>query len=103
MSRFSPKALLVLRAYDMAGTEEKEENAVSQMRTLSEEFSKIRAELEIIYAKTRILTKPGDYILDQDHHVHLANQSTSFDWQFYAEMLFIEKLEQELELILGDL
>ena len=46
-----------------------------------------------MYGKTRNLTKPSDYILDQDHHVHLANQTTSFDWQFYAEMLMLEKID----------
>ena len=47
----------------------------------------------MVYGKTLILTKPEDYILDQDYHVHLANQAISFDWQFYAEILFLEKIK----------
>ena len=30
-----------------------------------------------------------------DHHDHLANQTISFDWQFNAEILFLEKLANE--------
>jgi hypothetical protein len=51
----------------------------------------------MVYGKTRILNKPDDYILDQDHHVHLANQTINFDWQFYAEILFFKKLNNALE------
>ena len=54
----------------------------------------LRKQLEKIYGETRILTKPEDYILDQDHHSHLANQTISFDWQFMAEILFLEKIEK---------
>jgi hypothetical protein len=52
------------------------------------------SQFEEVYGKMRILTKPDGYIIDQDHHVHLANQTVSFDWQFYAEMLLMmEKIE----------
>ena len=56
-------------------------------------FMELRKEFENVYGKTRILHKPENYILDQDHHVHLANQSLNFDWQFLAEIKFFEKLE----------
>ena len=32
-----------------------------------------------------------DYILDQDHHNHPANQTINFDWQFLSEILFLKK------------
>ena len=50
----------------------------------------------------RLLTLSGFIIIFssfqsiKDHHVHLANQTISFDWQFYAEMLFLEKVKNEL-------
>lgn len=69
----------------------------TKLKELQSEFGSLRKELEQVYGKTRILSKPDNYILDQDHHVHLANQSINFDWQFYAEMLFFKKLNQELE------
>jgi len=62
---------------------------------LSEDFNGIRAGLEQVYGQTRILEKPDDYTVDQDYHNHLANQTTSFDWQFTAELFFLEKIERE--------
>jgi hypothetical protein len=96
LASFAPRALLVLRAYDAAQNQEQVLEAIREINRLSAEFSSLRKELEDVYAKTRILEKPRDYILDQDHHVHLANQGTTFDWQFYAERVFLDKLQQEL-------
>ena len=96
MVSFTAKALLVLKEYDLASNKQEETTALHQVNQLSEEFKVIRKGLEIVYGKSRILVKPNNYILDQDHHIHLANQTISFDWQFYAEMLFLEKLRNEL-------
>ena len=52
----------------------------------------VREKLEEVFGQTRILEKPGDYLLDQDHHHHLANQTRSFDWQFTSELFFLEKM-----------
>jgi hypothetical protein len=95
LARFAPKALLVLKAYDEAEDQGLKTEALKQVRQLPEDFKKLRQRFEEVYSKTRNLTKPDDYILDQDHHVHLANQTISFDWQFYAEMLFLEKIENQ--------
>ncbi|WP_136464812.1 glycoside hydrolase family 20 zincin-like fold domain-containing protein [Flagellimonas onchidii] len=94
--QFSNKAFLQLADYDQAENDDVRKKALAGLSKLKEQFNELRKEFEAVYGKTRILTKPDDYILDQDHHVHLANQSTSFDWQFYAEMLFLEKLEEDI-------
>ncbi|MFS4415479.1 glycoside hydrolase family 20 zincin-like fold domain-containing protein [Maribacter sp. 2307ULW6-5] len=96
MAGFAPQVLLALGELDSAKTPEARQAALEQLSGLKERFATLRNNLETVYAKTRILEKPADYILDQDHHVHLANQSLNFDWQFRAEMLFFEKLDQEL-------
>ena len=96
LSGFAPKALMALQKYDLATSQEQELEALGELRNLKTEFLEIREQFEKVYGKTRILEKPGNYILDQDHHVHLANQSTDFDWQFYAELQFLEQLEKEL-------
>ena len=96
LAGYSPKMLLALRDYDMADSREDIIATASKLKELESEFGSLRKELEMVYSKTRILTKPDNYILDQDHHVHLANQSINFDWQFYAEMMFFKKLNQEL-------
>ena len=91
---FVPKALLALKALAASQNEQEELTALDQLRNLADEFSSMRQKFEQVYGKTRILTKPANYMLDQDHHRHLANQSISFDWQFYAEILFLEKVRQ---------
>lgn len=95
MSRIAPKALIALQAYDIAQNEEQSLEAMREISRLPSEFKQIRAQLEKVYGETRILEKPDDYILDQDHHAHLANQSNSFDWQFQAELLFLDKIKRE--------
>lgn len=92
--RFSCGALIALKTLDQSKNEEQQKVALLSIAKLNDQFKALRSKFESVYGKTRILTKPDDYILDQDHHVHLANQSKSFDWQFYAEMLFLEKLEE---------
>ena len=94
--RFSNNALLLLKTYDQAKNEKERKAALAQLGTLRQKFNAIRSELESVYGKTRLLTKPNEYILDQDHHSHLANQTLSFDWQFYAELLFLENLEASI-------
>jgi len=97
MARFAATALLALEAFDKSQTLESEKNAIEIIKGLSAKFAGLRQELEEVYSKTRRLSKPNNYILDQDHHHHLANQSISFDWQFYAEILFLEKVALQVE------
>lgn len=92
--RFSNNMVLKLSRYDQVTDSTERDGISAELALLKEQFNELRKELESVYGKTRILTKPGDYILDQDHHAHLANQSLSFDWQFYAEILFLDKMEE---------
>lgn len=94
---FTGNALLLLEAYDIAKDDATKANTKEKLLHLSNEFKDVRSKLENVYSKTRVINKPDNYILDQDHHVHLANQSINFDWQFYAEMLFLEKLSEQLK------
>jgi hexosaminidase len=94
LSRFAPEALLALEAYDKALTGKQEREALERIARLPVEFEEIQKELEQVYSETRILDKPTSYILDQDHHNHLANQGITLDWQFITELLFLEKLDR---------
>jgi len=92
LTGFVSKILLALQSYDLAHEDQKQ-NLLKKIRRLPEEFKILRKEFERVYSKSRVLDKPDGYFLDQDHHVHLANQTISFDWQFLAEILFLKKLE----------
>ena len=96
LAGFTPEILIRLQTYDQADSEEGRSAALEQLRVVPSEFRKIREEMERVYGQTRILEKPEGYILDQDHHNHLANQALDFSWLFSAELIFLEKLEQWL-------
>jgi hexosaminidase len=94
--RFSGIAVFTLQTYDIAMAGKEKEEALAILKQLPEDFKVLRAELEEVYGRTRILHKPEGYLLDQDHHYHMANQSINFDWQFWAEIYFLEKLSKQI-------
>lgn len=92
--QFSNRALITLAELDHPSGEERNK-AKAKLAGMEEEWKSIQANLEAVYGKTRSLNKPADYILDQDHHNHLANQAVKFtDWQFYVEDLFLKKIKE---------
>ncbi|MDF1574049.1 MAG: family 20 glycosylhydrolase [Bacteroidales bacterium] len=94
--RFSGNALFDLQAYAIAEPGREEQEAITTLQEYPDKFKTLRENLEEVYGRTRILHKPEGYLLDQDHHLHLANQSINFDWQFWAEIYFLEKLESQI-------
>ena len=94
--RFSAHAVLALDAYDIALDEAEEAAALLEIASLPGKLASLREEMESVYGETRILNKPEGYMLDQDHHHHLANQTLSFDWLYTAELYFLEKTKKEL-------
>jgi hypothetical protein len=95
--QFSGKAMLALQYYNIASSEQEKQEALALIENLPLEFELLRAGFEEVYARTRILNKPEGYILDQDHHLHMANQSLNFDWQFWSEIYFLEKLSEQIK------
>ena len=91
--RYNFNALQALQAYDSAEDDNAEYNALQALKTLRTSFTDMRSQFEAVYSVTRILNKPDGFILDQDHHHHPANQSVNFDWQFMAELMFLEKVD----------
>jgi len=94
--RFSGQAMMDLMAYDIAQEGKEKEEALARLNNYTEEFQNLREQFEEVYGRTRILNKPEGYMLDQDHHLHMANQSINFDWQFWSEIYFLEKLDNQL-------
>ena len=85
--KFSSNAILKLEKVDLHGN-------LKPILDLENEYNSMREKFEKIYSKTRILNKPKDYILDQDHHHHPANQTINFDWQFLSEIMLIKKIKE---------
>ena len=94
--QLTPKILLALKRFDQATNDDQRFKEKKSIDQLQKDFDKLRSAVEKTYAKTRLINKPKDYILDQDHHHHLANQSLNFDWQFRAEIRIFEKINSEL-------
>lgn len=95
--QFSNRAILALADYDEPSGEKRAQGQ-AKLVALGEEWASIQSRVEEVYGKTRQINKPSDYILDQDHHRHLANQALKFsDWQFYLEGLFLEKVKMEVK------
>jgi hypothetical protein len=94
--QLTPKILLVLKRLDQASNDEERLIEKAKINQLESDFKELRTKVEKTYAQTRIIHKPEDYLLDQDHHHHLANQLKSFDWQFYSELLMFEKIDKQI-------
>ena len=86
-----------LNNFDKAKTIDEETDHLESLYKIKNEFGLIRKEFERVYSQTRILDKPENYILDQDHHRHPANQTTNFDWQFTSEIMLLKKIEKHFK------
>jgi len=86
-----------LTAFDLAQSNDEETRVLEELKSLTLDFKNLRNELENVYSKTRILNKPKDYIGDQDHHRHPANQTVNFDWQFTSELMLLEKIRTHFQ------
>ena len=86
LALFSYETFIAISNFD------KGKNDLSFLLNKMEEFNSIRDNFEKVYAKSRNIIKPDNYILDQDHHNHTANQTLNMDWQFIAEIKLFEKI-----------
>ena len=86
LALFSYETFIAISNFD------KGENDLRLLLNKMEEFTSIRDNFEKVYSKSRNIIKPENYILDQDHHNHTANQTLNMDWQFIAEIKLFEKI-----------
>ena len=86
LTHFSYETFLSISNFDNG------ENDLNSLLNKEKEFISIRNNFEKAYAKSRNINKPKNYILDQDHHNHTANQTLNMDWQFIAEIKLFEKI-----------
>ena len=91
------KLMEKLNNFDTAKTIGEETDYLEALYKIKNEFELVRKEFEEVYSQTRILNKPENYILDQDHHRHPANQTINFDWQFTSEIMLLKKIEKHFK------
>ena len=91
------RLMQTLNAFDIAQTDTEEADALETLNEMKAEFNQVRAKFEEVYSETRILNKPDGYILDQDHHLHPANQTVNFDWQFTSELMLLQKIDNHFK------
>jgi len=91
--KFSSNIIITLEKLDLSAEIDYEKTAFNEIRNFENKFNSLRINFEEVYSKTRILNKPENYILDQDHHNHPANQTINFDWQFLSEKYFLKKIK----------
>ena len=91
------KLMEKLNKFDKAKTIDEETDYLEAVYKIKNEFELVRKEFEAVYSQTRILNKPENYILDQDHHRHPANQTINFDWQFTSEIMLLKKIEKHFK------
>ena len=87
LTKFSANLILKLEKLDKSGD-------LSYLDGIENQFTQMRNEFERVYSKTRVINKSEDYILDQDHHHHPANQTINFDWQFLGEIMILNKIKK---------
>ena len=86
LTKFSYDTFLAIHRYDSQNLN------INILKKREEIFNILREEFEETYSKTRNIIKPKNYILDQDHHNHSANQTLNMDWQFISEIKLFEKI-----------
>ena len=86
LTKFSYETFVLISELD------KDINVLNILNEKETEFLSIRNNFEKVYAKSRNINKPENYILDQDHHNHTANQTLNMDWQFIAEIKLFKKI-----------
>lgn len=95
--KYSAQMLLTLEEFDQPSELTDQPEKLKALGGLQTRFDEVRTKFESIYGQTRVLTKPDNYILDQDHHRHSANQTQSFDWQFIAELAILDQISELIE------
>jgi hypothetical protein len=93
---YPAKLLLLLQKFDESNSTNKQ-SAKQDIEKYVNDFSTVRKNFEDVYSMTRILNNPDDYMLDQNHHEHLANGTKNDDWMFVYELAMNKKINEWLK------
>lgn len=90
-----PSELLVrLEKFDRAEAGAQKKSAAAAVKSYANSFSVIRKNYENIFTRSRVLHNPQDYLMDQNHHAHLANGTKNSDWMYVYELAMNEKIKE---------
>ncbi len=93
VQHYPTRLILLLEQFDYMPTLGKTES-VRALRTCVDDFKTIRGDFEKVFAQTRVLNAPDDYILDSNaKHPHPANAKTT-DWMYRFELAMNQKMEE---------
>lgn len=95
---YPSELLLRLEKYDRARTASQKNEAAKVVRSYAETFSVIREKYENVVTRSRILHNPPDYLLDQNHHAHLANGTINSDWMYVYELAINDSIRKRFPL-----
>jgi len=84
--------LLLIEKYDKATSTSGKQIEKQEIKKYADSFNEIRKKYEDVFSMTRILNKPSDYVLDQNHHDHLANGTINSDWMYVYELAMNKKI-----------
>lgn len=88
--------LLLLAKYDGEASATNKLAIKDEIKKYVTNFSRIRSNYEQVFSETRILADPDDYILDENHHDHLANGTKNSDWMYVYELAMNSKINHWL-------
>jgi len=91
---YSANLLLLLKEYDSSDTGQ--EKILIQIENWVNGFAAMRAKLEEVFGRTRMMGNPKGYIRDANLHLHLANGTNNTDWMYYYELPMNKKVRQWL-------
>ncbi len=94
---YPAKILLLLQKFDKVSSSSDKLAERQQIKQFVNDFGKVRRNFENVFSKTRILSNPEDYILDQNQHHHLANGTINNDWMFVYELAMNKKISEWLD------
>lgn len=88
--------LLLLEKYDKMISPSKKKIFRQQLQEYVGGFSQKRERFEDVFSQTRVLNNPSDYLLDQNHHIHLANGTINSDWMYVYELAMNDNIKKWL-------
>jgi len=93
---YSAHLLLLLKKYDESDPGEERDLALTRIREWVDGFASMRARLEEVFGRTRMMGNPEGYQRDSNLHLHLANGTNNTDWMYYYELAMNKKIREWL-------